>query len=903
MFLGLTDLSLAFAASMLTSFICRTIRASAHHAWFVIGMFAILVAVSTVYVARHFAINTDVGTLIDPEASWARRDAAISAAFPQRRDSTLVVVRAPAPEFAAQAARELAGRLRMQPHVFTSVSLGADLPFFARNGLLFLPPDELRILAGQLTDARPLLDALARDPSLRGLANLLSVTLLTPLQTGQVRLADMAPLLLRTDDAVVAALANRPAALSWRTLAQPGPATGPPHSLVEVIPVLHYDDLQPGAASSDAIRAAARDLRLAQRYGATIGLTGAVPLSDDEFSSVGEGAATSSAITLAFVLLILWLALRSVKLVAAVFITMLGGLALTAALGLLMVGALNIISVAFAMLFVGIGVDFGIQFGMRFRARLLELGDQYAALLAVSRSISLPLTLAAVATAMGFFAFLPTAYRGVAELGQIAGVGILFVAFPTCLTVLPAMIYRLRPPGGASMPGYRWLAPVDRAFQRHRVALLFGTITVVVAGVPLLWHLSFDFNPLHLKDPASESMRTLRSLSASGEAGIDNVQVLAPSLDAAVALGQRLARLPQVGAVTTIANMVPDRQPEKLAVIGDLASRLDPVLAQAALPAASDNERVSALLNAARALRNAALDYPGAGEAPARRLATSLTALAGADARARDRAEQALAGTLRLALLSLREALHPQPISLGDVPAELRRNWLAPDGRALVDVAPREVPGVAPGDDAQLRQFAQAVQQVAPNATGGPISVMGAAWIVIRAFVQAAALAVLAITLLLWLAFRRFDDVLLTMVPLLVSALFTLELCVVFGISLNFANIIALPLLLGVGVAFKIYYVMAWRGGLTELLQHGLTQAIILSAATTGTAFGSLWLSSHPGTASMGKLLVLALACTLVGAVFFQPILMGQPRASSKPQGRAAPARRVDPNSRGASHE
>jgi hypothetical protein len=288
---------------------------------------------------------------------------------------------------------------------------------------------------------------------------------------------------------------------------------------------------------------------------------------------------------------------------------------------------------------------------------------------------------------------------------------------------------------------------------------------------------------------------------------------------------------------------------------------------------------VAALRSAARALRNAALDYPGAGVEPAQRLAASLTALARADASARDRAETALAGPLKIDLAGLQKALQPEPVTLASIPPEMARAWVTRDGRALLDIAPRKAPGIEPGDDTQLRNFAAAVSRVAPNATGGPISVLNSADLVIRAFVQAALLAVLAITLLLWLTFRRFDDVLLTMVPLLVSALVTLELCVVFGIALNFANIIALPLLLGVGVAFKIYYVMAWRSGITELLQHGLTQAIILSAATTGTAFGSLWMSNHPGTSSMGKLLVLSLACTLIGAVFFQPILMGKPRA------------------------
>jgi len=104
---------------------------------------------------------------------------------------------------------------------------------------------------------------------------------------------------------------------------------------------------------------------------------------------------------------------------------------------------------------------------------------------------------------------------------------------------------------------------------------------------------------------------------------------------------------------------------------------------------------------------------------------------------------------------------------------------------------------------------------------------------------------------------------------------------------LNFANIIALPLLLGVGVAFKIYYIMAWRGGATNLLQSSLTRAVIWSALTTATAFGSLWLSSHPGTSSMGKLLALSLVTTMCAAVLFQPALMGKPRTAAENAGKS----------------
>ncbi|WP_019141296.1 MMPL family transporter [Noviherbaspirillum massiliense] len=864
---------------MLTAAIAKTVDFSVRHAWRVIGVSVLLVLVCAVYAGRHFAINTDVGRLLDTDAPWAQREEALSKAFPQRGDVTLVVVHAPAPEFAAEAARELAARLQQQSGFFHSVTLADAGDFFTRNGLLFLDLKDVSDLGNKLTEARPLLNSLARDPSLRGLSNLLAVTLLVPLQTGQLHLPDMAPLLAHSADAVDAALAGRPGALSWRTLVDPGETgNGKGRSFIEVRPVLNYNDLEPGAASADAIRATAADLQLARRYGASVALTGAVPLSDEEFSSVQEGAVLSGIVTLILVLLILWFALRSMKLVAAVFLTMIGGLVVTAALGLLMVGALNIISVAFAVMFVGIGVDFGIQFGVRFREKRYHEQNVRDALVEAAHSIAFPLTLAATATAVGFLAFLPTDYRGVSELGQIAGVGILFVAFPSCMTLLPALIAVLHPKGREVMPGYAWLGPVDHLFQAHRKPLLFGTIAVILAGLPLLRHLHFDFNPLHLKDPNSESMATLLSLADSPQAGMDNLNVLSPSLAAAQTLAARLEQLPQVAKVMTLASFVPDRQPEKLQHIAKAAGSLLPVLQQKPAADASDVQRVAALRRAARALRNAALDHEGPGAPEARRLSASLTALAQADAAARDRAETAVALPLKLALADLQKALQPQTITLNNLPPELIRNWITSDGRALVEIAPKKAAATESRDGAQLRDFTQAVLKVAPDAAGGPITAQGSADLIIRAFIHAAALALVAITLLLWAALRRFDDVLFTVVPLLVSGLVTLELCVVFGISLNFANIIALPLLLGIGVAFKIYYVMAWRSGEGELLKSGLTQAIILSATTTGTAFGSLWLSAHPGTSSMGRLLVLSLVCTLIGAVFFQPILMGKPR-------------------------
>ncbi|WP_374625559.1 MMPL family transporter [Pandoraea sp.] len=876
---------------MLTSLVVRIVRFSAKHAYPVIFASLLLVIASCVYVAKHFAINTDISSLIDANTPAAERGRDIDRAFPQKSDLTLAVVQAPAAEFADQAAAELAAKLATETDVFRAVSRPGSGEFFAHNALLFASLDDVTSLTRRLEDAKPLVNRLAQDPSLTGLSNLLSVTLQTPLLTGQVKLPDMARLLGAAADTTEAVLAGRPAAMSWRALVAPDTVA---RSFVQVQPVLDYAALEAGANAATRIRAAVADLKLGERYGATVRLTGPRPLSDEEFASVRQDAGPNAVITLLAVLVVLWLAVRSGKMILAVFITLLAGLAVTFALGLMMVGALNMISVAFAVLFVGIGVDFGIQFGVRYREERYRLDGGAAdaamrdaalhgALANAGKAIAMPLSLAAAATAASFFSFLPTDYRGVSELGLIAGVGILCVAFPSAITLLPALISVFKPKGEPSPPGFRSLGPVDDFTEKYRKPLLYGTIALVVAGLPLLTHLHFDFNPLHLKDPNTESMATLTDLANSPEAGVNDVQWLAPNLDAADAEAARLRAVPEVGRVVTLTTFLPAEQPAKLAQIGAAAASLLPALSQTPLAPVADAARVSALKTAAGQLEDAALDHPGAGAPQAQRLAAALRKLAAADAATRDRADRAIAEPLKLALGQLRDALQPHAITRESLPKDLVSQWVAANGRALVNISPRVAKGADPSDDAMLRKFSAAVLATTPDAVGGPISILRSADTIIRAFIEAGILALLSIAVLLWLALRNFGDVLRTLVPLLVSAAVTLEVTVLIGLPLNFANIIALPLLLGVGVAFKIYYVIAWRHGQTRLLASGLTQAIVLSAATTGIAFGSLWLSHHPGTSSMGKLLALSLVCTLIGAVFFQPVLMGKPREKGVP--------------------
>jgi hypothetical protein len=862
---------------MLKSSIVRLVAYSVRHPLRIIGLSIVLAVLSAVYVAHNFKINTDISRLIETDKQWSAVQNALDAAFPDRGDTVLVVVEARAPEFADAAANALAAALKADPKEFTSVSQPTGGPFFEHNGLLFLPTDEVMSTTSQLVQSRPLVNTLAHDPSLTGLAGTLTTTLLLPLQLGQVKLADMSRLLAQSANTLDRVLAGQPAAFSWRALVDKGAATDPARSFVVVQPVVNYDALEPGASASRAIRATAVSLHLESRYGATVRLTGEQPLADEEFASVQDGAVLNGIGTFIVVLIILWLALRSGRMIAAVFITLFVGLAITAALGLMMVGALNMISVAFMVLFVGLGVDFGVQFGVKYREERNRDDRLSAALMHTAHSIGVPLTLAAVAVALSFFSFLPTAYRGVSELGQIAGVG-MFVAYFTNMTLLPALLKLFNPPGEVASPGFQQLAPLDDFLDRNRKPVLIGTLVVVLGATPLLTHLRFDFNPLHLKDPHTESMATLLALKDSPEAAVNNVQALAPSLAGADAIAGRLRKLPEVGRVTTLSTFVPADQQQKMMLIASAAQQLLPALQQQPAAQATDDLRVAALKRAANQLSLAAEDHPGPGAADAQHLSATLQKLAAADAATRDRAEVAMSDTLRIALKQLENLLQPTEITQQNVPPGITAMWIGKGGRALVDIAPKVPPGVDPNDDQMLARFAHAVKKAEPGAIGGPISILHSADTIIKAFLQAAVYALLSIAVLLWIALRRVSDVLRTLVPLLVSALVTLELCVVFGMPLNFANIIALPLMLGVGVAFKIYFVMAWRHGQTGLLQSSLTHAVLFSAATTATAFGSLWLSHHPGTSSMGRLLALSLLCTLIGAVVFQPVLMGKPR-------------------------
>jgi hopanoid biosynthesis associated RND transporter like protein HpnN len=462
---------------------------------------------------------------------------------------------------------------------------------------------------------------------------------------------------------------------------------------------------------------------------------------------------------------------------------------------------------------------------------------------------------------------------------MIAGCGML-IAFLCSITFVPAMLAALNPPGEPASIGFAALAPLDGFLQRHRVAVIAVTVTAVLAGVPLLFQLPFDFNPVDLQNPASASVRTYRELQNTAETSGNDAEMLAPSLDEANTLAKRLESLPEVSRTLTLSSFIPGDQDAKIAAIKSAGQGLEAAVnTPPQQPAPSDAEAIASIRASATDLSNAAGNKTGPGADAARNVSALLERLAGSDAATRARAEAAFVPPLVHDLDLLRKNLDPQQVTIQTLPRDLVRDWMLPDGRARLEALPK-------GDSsasATLRKFATAVLAAAPEATGPAIALYQSGEAVTNAFIEAGALALAAIAILLFMALRRVVDVLLTLAPLVLAGAVTLEVCALAGITLNFANVVALPLLLGVGVAFKIYYIMAWRAGKTGLLQSTLTRAVVFSAMTNAVAFGSMWSSSYPGISSMGKLMALALLCTMAAAVLFQPVLMGPPRQIQNP--------------------
>ncbi|MGH7125086.1 MAG: MMPL family transporter [Stellaceae bacterium] len=860
---------------MILNFIYLLVDLSRRFACVVALLGVALTAVCGYYASTHLSLDTDVDKLLDPNLPWRKREMAYDKAFPQFNNLIVIVIDGATPDQAEDAAAALADKLAPNKALFSSVTRPDGGEFFRKNGMLFLSKAEVQSFADQMIQAQPLIGTLAADPSLRGLFDTLDLTA-QGIERGEAKGDELDHPFAVFADTVEASLAGKYHPLSWQSLLTGlKPTTRELRKFILVQPVLDYSDLEPGADATDAIRQAARDLDLTPERGVRVRLTGSVPLADEEFGSVTQGATLST--TLAFSLICLWLflALRSVRLVVPILITLAMGLVIAAGFAAFAVHSLNLISVAFAVLFIGIAVDFSIQFSVRYRSERYEVDNLAEALRRTALGIGGALAVAAATTAVGFISFVPTAYTGVSDLGLISGAGML-IALALNLTVLPALLVIIRPRGERRAVGFHKLRTIDRYLVERRRAVGFIALAVAVGCLALVPELTFDFNPLNLKDPRTESVSTLFDLMKDPDTTPNTIDVLAPTTSDIPPLADRLEKLPEVSHTVSLLSFVPEDQPDKLAIIADTASLLGPTLSPAEVrPAPDPAAELEALSRADEALARASAQSH---QASVEHLSAVLHQAVARGADALPTLRSNLVGGLAARLSEMRLALSAEPVTLETLPPELRRDWVSPEGLARIEVFPK---GDASNNDV-LRKFVVAVRTIAPEATGTPISIQESAATIVDAFRKAGMFALIAIALLLAIVLQRARDVALVLAPLLLAGLLTVATSVLVDLPLNFANIIALPLLLGVGVAFDIYFVMNWRAGRVDPLQSGTARAVLFSALTTGTAFGSLALSNHRGTSQMGILLTIALFYTLVCTFFVLPSLMGPVRKHRK---------------------
>jgi hopanoid biosynthesis associated RND transporter like protein HpnN len=850
-------------------------------AWAVLAAALALTGLLGWYTVTNLGMNSDTAGLLSPDLPFRQRSRDFKAAFPHDSGRLAIVLDGANEDAVADGSAKLAAALKREPKIFATVFYPDAHPFFRRNGLLFLDLDELAALAERLAEAQPLLGTLAEDPSMRGLFAVLGLAAKTLREgTEDANTKSLALALDKISAVVEGRAAGKPRALSWLDLmrARP-PKPGDKRRIIVVQPSQDFSTLQPGKRAMKRIRAVAKTLGLTPERGVRVRLTGTVALNTEELKSVEAGAGTAGFISLGLVAVFLIAGLRSLRLVAAVLITLIIGLVWTGAFATAAIGELNLISVAFAVLFIGLGADFGIHYALRFREAAAQ-GDKEP-LGAAARGVGPPIALATATTSVAFLAFVPTDYRGISELGIIAAAGMV-IAFVLNLTLLPALIalFRIRAKPAPAAPSAIASAP-DRLIRGHARTICLVAIVLGLAAAPLAAFMRFDHNPLNLKDFSTESVQTVLELTSETNASPFTASVLTASLKAADALAARFEKLSTVDKAITLSNFVPEKQREKLEIVEQAALFLTPTLDNPTVKPAPDvrarriayakfQGELASLLKSGKA---------GALEPGIRRLSRALGAYA-ARTKFSDTAlltlDRALTASFPARLVELKDAMRAKRVALADLPAVLRNQRIAADGRVRIEIFPKS--DLTRGSD--LRQFVTQVRGVAPAATDAPVDILEGGRVVVAAFYQATGTALIAIVLLLFMLLRRFWDVALVMAPLALAALLAVAAARLAGLDLNLANIIVLPLLLGLGVDSGIHLVMRARGESVgegdgeALLRTSTPRAVFFSALTTVGSFGALATSGHRGTASMGLFLTIAIAMTLLCMLVVLPAMM-----------------------------
>ncbi len=830
--------------------------------WLVMAMASMILAFTSL------AIDTDPGKMIASDLPFRKSFASFTRSFPASDNNFIVVVDAPDSKQAREASRALVESFASRKDLFSDVYAPGLGSFFDRYGILYLPEQEVGDIVARTRQSGPFLQVLTASPNFVGLAKVLA-QLAPAIEAGKAPDA-VGGFLHEAKKTVTSRIKNAPLPLNWSEIVTGKIGREPARWFISVKPVLDFSRIDPSEVALKEAKRIISDPEITRMGAIKVSLTGEAALNGEEFQSVTQGAALAGIVSFFLVTIVIWIGMPVTRLIVPALSLLVLGFMVNVGFATIAVGSLNMISVAFAVLFIGLGIDYAIHSVLRYWEERIRGRSNLPAIAAAAHHAGPALALCTLTTSLAFLAFVPSDFVGMAQLGIIAAGGIV-VALLAALTLIPAVLAKMD-----ITPKEKHLrnTPVlpKPVWQHLRLGTTVFTVLVAIAAIVLLGDVRFDGDPVNLKDPAAPSVVAFKELLKSQPGEAYAAQIIVKDAQTAEQLVPRLQQLDSVKSVRWVDSFLPARQEAKLQQLALLRGIIPTRNLQIAeiTPA----QRRKGLASVQASLLKIELSKQASRQLKfeAATLRRSLIVL-NQPKPASDQTLAELEHEMFLQLPGLLQKLADmsvtEPLDIQTLDVDISRRYVTGDGRWRLEVIPRD----DLGNEKALRAFVADVRQLAPNVTGTPVEITGAADVVSNAMKMATIIAFGLVLLVLVPVLRSVVPIILVLAPLVLSALLLLAYTVIFKSPFNFANVIVLPLLLGLGVDSAIHYVMRARedGAKRQVVDTTTPRAVLISALTTIGSFGTLWLSPHMGMSSMGELLTIAIIITLITTLVVLP--------------------------------
>lgn len=876
------------SASKLFTAICR-------RPWLVLGAALVLSLISLVYTIQNLSFLTGRDDLMPSHAPFQVEYREFSKNFGDQ-DEIIVVVEANDPLLASRFSSALHDRLSKETGLFRELFYPSGLPYFQQNGMLFMPLEELHSMGRTLDMAAPVLKELAASPSIKTLFSTLTSQIDDYLINPSPEKLERLTFMLSALDKEFSGFDGKNSPLSMDLFLKGGGNDSPSmlesagkQQIIAVRPVKEQGSFVPSEKAILKVRAELGELlRKPEFKGVTAGLTGVPVLEFEEMRSSMKDMEIAALLSLVLTIILLLLAFRGVRNTVAAMVTLLIGISLAFGFATVAVGHLNILSMAFAIMLIGLGVEYGIQVVLRYQEELYGAEDLQTAIIHAMSANIRPILLAAITTAMAFLTFVLTDFKGIAELGIIAAGGIWACVLAT-FTVLPAMLVLVNKGQERQGQGSRGKGQ-ERQGQRlewlfRRPGLIVGcTALLALLGAAAVFRVPFDFNMMNLQAKGLEPVRYAYKLMRSKEnAGYFGVAVAKDRAEVA-SLTEQLGALPAVSHVVSLLSLVPDRQQEKLAELGRMKkimaaihpAEFEDSLSPMELPAVFEafHERVNRLKTRLETEKAAQTQTVGHFAETIDRFFKGLEKEKDGNALVMLREmQQTMFAPLPEKLALLKESLEAGQLDEKDLPESLKKRFIGKDGRLLLQIVPKE----EIFDKKPLAEFVGQIKSVVPNATGEPVSVYESMLILQNSYLTAFLYAFCGVAVILLLAFRSIKATLLGIAPLAAGLLLMVGGMWLFGLKFNVANIIVMPLLLGVGIDSAIYIIARYRNegeSPVKVISSSAGVGVFLNALTILFSFGALMVASHQGVFSIGAVMSLGMTAIVLAFLLFLPALL-----------------------------